>query len=405
MRIRLSVLMFLQWAVPGALVPLYSIRLHQLGFGQLTIGVCCATQAVAAVVSSLVAGQVADRWLPAEKALAICAALAGLDLWLLAELTEPVPVLLATLFFWMSAGPMLLLGTTVSFTHLPLPEKQFGPVRMWGTLGWMVIGWVIGYWLSAPAWLAEVLAVIRPAAPSAVLPDAFRLGGVTALLMAGYALTLPHTPPRRVPGSRVLAPLGALGLLRNGAFATYAACVLGACATFAFSTQSTPLLLAQLGIPAHRISSTLTLAQSTEVVGLAVLPVLLMRLGVRGTMLLGLVAWLAAMTALAVGRPLGLAVASLGLHGIFVTGFLIAGQVYANGLAEGDLRASVQGLFQFVNGLGTLAGNLLAAWLRRWTHGELPPTFAVAAAITALMILLFLNGFHRSAERRVQSAE
>ena len=90
LRLRLSILMFLQWAVPGALVPLYSIRLESLGFDRLTTGVCCATQAVAAVVSSLVAGQVADRWLCAEKAMAVCAALAGLDLWLLAGLTEPV---------------------------------------------------------------------------------------------------------------------------------------------------------------------------------------------------------------------------------------------------------------------------------------------------------------------------
>src|SRR5207253_10854777 len=100
-------------------------------------------------------------------------------------------------------------------------------------------------------------------------------------------------------------------------------------------------------------------AQLTEVLCLAILPGLLLRLGVRGTMGLGLAAWLAAMAVLAVGRPVGLVVASLALNGLFVTGFLIAGQVYVNSLAEGDVRASVQGLFGFINGLGQLAGNLL----------------------------------------------
>jgi MFS family permease len=156
------------------------------------------------------------------------------------------------------------------------------------------------------------------------------------------------------------------------------------------------MLLRQLGIADAWVSTTLTLAQLSEVLLLFLLPRLLPRLGMRGTMGLGLLAWLTAMTILSVGRPVGLVVASLGLNGLFVTGFLIAGQVYLNSVAKGDLRASVQGLFSFINSLGQLLGNLLAGWLRRETGGELPPTFAVAALITGLMCILFLAGFrHR----------
>ena len=70
-----------------------------------------------------------------------------------------------------------------------------------------------------------------------------------------------------------------------------------------------------------------------------------------------------------------------------------AGQVYVNSEAGVDLRASVQGLFNFVNGLGTLVGNLLAGWLRDATRGELPFTFVVGAAITAALLVVFLAGF------------
>src|SRR5262249_42088385 len=98
LRIRLSLLMFLLWAVPGALVPLYSVRLKEvLHFDELTLAVCCATQAAATAASSLVAGQVADRWLSAEKAMSACAVLAGLALWLLADATEPASVFFLTL--------------------------------------------------------------------------------------------------------------------------------------------------------------------------------------------------------------------------------------------------------------------------------------------------------------------
>jgi MFS family permease len=391
--------MFLQWAIPGTLVPLYSVRLKEdLGFDELTVAVCCATQAAGTVASSLLAGQVADRWLSAEKAMSGCALLAGLLLWLLADTTGPASVFLLTLLFWCVTGPMLVLGTTVCFTHLDRPGQQFGPIRMWGTIGWMVIGWLVGGWLADPSWLEPLRRLFRPEAPQARLDDSCRLGALVAVALAGYVWSLPPTLPGRaaIGQSRWLAPLEAVRLFRSRSFAAYLVCLLGAFITFPFSTQNTPMLLRQLGIADAWVSTTLTLAQLSEVLLLLLLPRVLPRLGMRGTMGLGLLAWLAAMAILSVGRPVGLVVASLGLNGLFVTGFLIVGQVYLNSVAEGDLRASVQGLFSFIAGLGQLLGNLLAGWLRRETGGELPPTFAVATLITGLMFVLFLAGFrHR----------
>jgi MFS family permease len=393
LRLRLSLLMFLQWAVPGALLPLYSVRLvRELGFDELQTGACCATQAVATVCASLVAGQVADRWFSAQRTLAVCALLAGLDLWLLAEMTRPATVFVATLVFWLLTGPLLLLGTTIGLAHLANPERDFPPVRLWGTVGWMATVWLVGYVLSGPGWVCAALARLRPHAPQVGLADGFRLGGLLALILAGYALTLPHTPPRPAAG-RVPAPLAALKLLRRRRFAVYAFCMLGACVTFPFTTQNTPLLLEQLGVTKAWLGPALTLAQLSEVIMLALLPMLLLRLGLRGTMLLGLGAWTAALGVLSLGRPLGLVVASQGLNGLFIAGFMVAGQVFVNSQAAGDLRASAQGLFSCVNGLGMLAGNLLAGWLRRHSGGELPPTFLVGAVFTAGLLLTFAVGF------------
>jgi MFS family permease len=401
LRLRLSLLMFLQWAVPGALLPLYSYHLKDgLGFDEMQTAACCATQAAAAVVASLVAGQVADRWFSAERCLTVCSLLAGADLWLLAELRGPTAVFLATLLFWLLAGPLTLLGTTISLTRLAAPHRQFAGVRLWGTAGWMVTGWLIGYGLANPPWLLEALAWLRPGAPRAVLPDAFRLGGLLAFVLAGYALTLPPTLPWKATAApRALAPLAALKRLRGWRFATYSVCMLGACVTFPFTTQNTPLLLSQLGIPPAWLQPTLTLAQFSEIVSLALLPLLLLRLGLRGTMLLGLAAWALALAVLSTGGPLQLVVASQGLNGLFVAGFLVAGQVFLNGQAEGDLRTSIQGLFGFVNGLGLLIGNLLAGWLRQAAGGDLSQTFAVGAAITAGLLLVFLLGFREQAVR------
>jgi MFS family permease len=376
--------MFLQWAVPGALVPWYSLRLvNQLGFDEMTTAACCATQA-SSVLSSLLAGQVADRWLSAEKSMALCSVLSGVCLLLIASAREPISLFVLTLVFWMVTGPMLLLGTTIAFTHLTHPERQFGPVRMWGTVGWMAVVWVIGQWLEWSEWLVG---------SGASLDDAPRVGALVAFVVAGYTLTLPHTPPRPASGARWLAPLEALGLLRERSFAVYLICTLAACVTFPFSTQNLPLLLRELGIAEARVGLTLTLAQITEVFFLAVLPIPLRLLGTRRTMGLGLAAWLIALAVLALGGPTWLVVSSLGLHGLYITGYLIAGQVYINGQAEGDVRASVQGLFSFTNGLGLLIGNLLAGWLRRQTGGDLPATFAVAVCIVGASFVLFVFGF------------
>ncbi len=400
LRFRLSALMFLQYAVPGAMVPLISLWLdHDLQFTPGVVGLICATQALAAVSAPLLAGQVADRWIPAQYCLVVSSFGAGLLLWLLAGLANPVAVFGATLAFWMVMGPTTMLGTALSFAHLPFPDRQFGPVRMWGTVGWVTPLWLIGYWRSDPAWLGSCLEVLRPDRPRSELADAFRLGGIFAFVLALYALTLPHTPPIRSLGKNGkgllnrAAPLAALRALGGRAFAVYCLCSVGVCVTLAFITQVTPLLLADLGVPDAWLSPTLSIAQSMEFISLALLPILLARLGPRQTMLLGLGAWTLEFGILTLGRPVGLVIGSLALQGLCICCFLVAGQVFVNSRARGDFRASAQALLTFVNGLGLLIGNLLVGWVRHLAEGEFPVTFAVGAIIAILLVLIFAVGF------------
>jgi len=123
---------------------------------------------------------------------------------------------------------------------------------------------------------------------------------------------------------------------------------------------------------------------------------LLLRLGVRGTMILGLAAWTAAMTILTIGRPLGLVIGSLGFNGLFVSGFLVAGQVFINRHAGDSMRASVQALLSFVNGSGMLFGHLLVGYLRSVHGGATHLAFQASAVISASLLLLFLLGFREA---------
>lgn len=389
--------MFLLYAVPGAWVPLFSLYLTELRFTALEIGWAGATYALAALATPLLAGQLADRWFPAQRCLACFALLGGALLWVLAELRDPGLVFWTALACWLVLAPATTLTASICFAHLRDPARTFGAVRLWGTVGWVAPGLLLGWWFSDPALFASLLVWLRPQAPASELADSLRLAGLLAWVLACYALTLPHTPPTgaRGRGRRSwLAPLAALRLLRRRPVAVYCVCALGLCAAVPFNSLVTPLLLRHhLHIPQEWISPTLTLAQSMEIVTLGLLPWLLLRLGVRGTMTLGLLAWVALMAVLALGEPPELVVAALGLNGVCVCCYLVAGQVFVNSQAGMDVRSSSQSLLAFVNGTGLLIGNLLVGLVRELVNGAFLPTFLTGAVVAGTALAVFAVGF------------
>jgi predicted MFS family arabinose efflux permease len=222
--------------------------------------------------------------------------------------------------------------------------------------------------------------------------DLFRVGGLFSFVLMAYTLTLPHTPPRPSDDGW-LAPLAALRLLRGQAFFVYAICFFGVCVTFPFGTQGTPLLLRAFDTDETDLPALLTIAQATEVIGLALLPLLLRYLGVRGTVLVGMTALTAGLCTQALAPSHFLVAGSLAFNGFVIACVFVAGQIFVNSRVHDGLRASVQSLLTFINGTGLLLGNLLFGALREWFGGELQPAFAVGAVIMSLAVAVFLVGF------------
>jgi MFS family permease len=382
--------MFLMYAVPGAWWPVFSLRLNELHFGPVEMAWAFASSALGAILASLVAGQVADRWVPTERCIALCAIASGVLLLVLAEATSPVAVCLLCVSVWLMIVPTLTLGVTLSMAHLHSPEHQFGPVRMWGTVGWVIAGWLLGIWFTDPAWLEPLREALGEDLSD--VADSQRLGALLAFCLAGYALTLPHTPPAKRARSW-LAPLEAVHLLRQRSFAVFVVCAFLAHITFPFSQQQTPLLLQELGVPLKWVGPTLTIAQSMEMVTLFLLPVIGWRLGMRKTLLLGMLTWVAALAVLTAGQPAWLVIASQVLNGFFITCYLVRGQVFINSQAGAHFRASAQGLVVMLNGIGLLLGNLLVGWVREAFDRQFAPSFAVAFTIAATAAIVFMFGF------------
>jgi MFS family permease len=389
-------LMFLNYGAQGAFLPLFSRRLDELGFAPIEIGWSCATQPLASLIGPIVVGQLADRYFAAQRCLSVCAFLAGILFWIMAGLTEPWSVFGLSLAIWLVLGPANTLCATMCFHHLLNPERDFGSVRLWGTIGWVTASWIVPVWL----YVADVVwnLVLPTESTSGVLGDIFRLAGVISFALAAFALTLPHTPPRH--GAETwFAPVAALQRLRGRSFRVYFTCSFGLCMTLPFMMQLAPLLLKNLDVPDRWIAPALTTGQTMEVTSLALLPMLLLRFSVRGTMLIGATAWTMLLTALMIGRPTWLVISSLSLNGLFICCFVVAGQVFVNSRAPADVRASAQALLTFVNGLGMLAGNLLVGWVRHAFAGEFQPTFAVGACIAACLTMVLLLAFRPRVER------
>lgn len=410
MRLRLSLLLFLQYAIPGAWVPVFSLYLRRLGFSPAETGWCCAASALGALFGPILWGQIADRWLAVQRCISLCAAAAGALLLLAAEQDSFWPLFAATGGFWLFMVPILSLGTSLCFRNLPHPEKEFGPIRLWGTVGWMAAGWAMTLWLTEPAWLQPLL----PSWAMVGLRDCLVMGGVLAFVLASYAFALPHTPPspprkettrpRTWLVSVFDAPLLAVGLLRRRSLAILCLCLLGMYATMPFTSQMSPLVLADLDVPDAMIPVLLTVAQTLEVLALAVLPLILTRWGTKTTLAAGMLAWCAALGILSLGRPLGLVVGSFGLHGIYICCFLVTGQMFVNRQAPGDVRASAQALLQCINGFGLLAGNVLVGEFRQAFADDFGLVFRMGAIFSGMLIVLFLLGFAPLRDREAGEA-
>src|ERR1700761_1233258 len=181
MKLRLSVLMFLEFFIWGGwFVTLGSYLAQTLSATGVQIGAAYSTQSWGAIIAPFIVGLIADRYFNAEKVLAILHLAGGaLLLWLarVSDFTSFLPVLFAYMALYM---PTLALANSISFRQLQDPARQFGAVRVWGTIGWIVAGLAISY----------LFAWDSPASVSAgALRNTFTMCGCASLLLGFYSFT------------------------------------------------------------------------------------------------------------------------------------------------------------------------------------------------------------------------
>lgn len=401
MRLRLSVLMFLEFFIWGGwFVTLGSYLAQSLSASGVQIGAAYSTQSWGAIIAPFIVGLIADRYFNAERVLAILHLAGGaLLLWLaqVTAFTSFLPVLFAYMTLYM---PTLALVNSISFRQLQDPARQFGAVRVWGTIGWIVAGLAISYLFAwdSPASVAR-----------GALRNTFMMCGIASVLLGLYSFTLPKTPPTAGGGARkqLRGILGAdaLGLLAKRNFLYFFLASILICIPLAFYYQHANQFLTELKVT--NPTGKQTLGQMSEVLFMLALPVFLGRFGIKRTLLAGMLAWALRYVLFAFGNagPLvSLLLIGIGLHGVCYDFFFVSGQIYIDSKAGPAVKSAAQGLITLATyGVGMLIGFAVAGWItdlyalpgaHDWSQIWLYP-----AAFAILVLVMFAVSFRNETLR------
>ncbi len=394
-RVRLSGMMFLEYFVWGAWFVTMGTYLGQtLKFSGTQIGLAYGATALAAMISPFFVGMIADRFMATEKALAILHLLGGLLMYAASRAVTFgafYPLLVAYALCYM---PTLALTNSLSFDHMKEPAREFPAVRALGTIGWIVAGLLVGGLHIEPS----------------VVPLEIAAGA--SIVLGLYSFLLPHTPPHtagRAITIKDIVGLDALKLMADRSFATFIIGSFLLCIPLQFYYAFTNLFLNEIGLPEP--ASKMSFGQMSELGFMLLLPLLLVRLGVKRILLIGMAAWALRYAFFAYGNVGALAwMLYLGilLHGVCYDFFFVTGQIYVDQKAAIEVRASAQGMLAFITqGAGLYIGGLLSGFVvDAFTtngHHDWHTIWLIPAGLATVILVAFAALF-RQAPRRFTRA-
>jgi len=384
-RLKLSVMMFLEYFIWGAWYVTMGTWLGALGFSGEQIGLTYGTTALAAMISPFFVGMIADRFFATQRLLAVLHLAGGAALFYASTQTMFWPLYIAVLIHTLFYMPTLALTNSLSFRQMRDPGREFPPVRVLGTIGWIIAGLVVG--------TLGVEATGRP----------MKLAAAGSILMAVFCLLLPHTPPQGTGRVRVRDVLGldALELMKDRSFAVFVIGSFLVCIPLQFYYAFANPFLNAIGVT--NAAGKMTMGQMSELVFMLLMPWFFRRLGVKQMLLVGMAAWTARYILFAYGDngPLvWMLYLGILLHGICYDFFFVTGQIYVDQKAPPNVRAAAQGFITFVTyGVGMLIGSWLSGRVvdayatsggsgHDWQHIWLVPA-AMAAVVLVLFALFF----------------
>ncbi len=404
LRLRLILMNFLQFFVWGSwllTVGAYWFQTRQ--WSGTDFGAIFSTMGIASLFMPAIAGILADRWIHAERLYGIFHIMAAVVLFMIPKVNNPDAffwVILLNMVFYM---PTISLSITVAYSALKGKGmdivKDYPPIRVWGTIGFIIALWVIS------------LSGLEKS------PSQFYVASAASLLLGLYAFTLPPCLPLgRGHQKSLINALGlnAFRLFKNTKMALFfiSAMLLGASLqltnaygdTFLHDFAKIPDYKDLIAVKYPAII--MSISQISETLFILTIPFFLRRFGIKKVMLFSMIAWILRFGLFAYGNPaegLWMIILSCIIYGMAFDFFNISGSIFVETQSEPQIRASAQGLFMMMtNGFGAFLGSRISGWVidQYYKTGEqfdwhgIWMAFAVYSLVIAVLFALFFKHKH-----------
>ncbi len=349
LRIPLSVMNFLEFAIWGAWFVVLGNYLDSLGFSRKQIARVYATMPIGAILSPMLMGTIADRYFNTEHVMAFCHLAGAALLVVLSRTREPKA------FFWIALAYAILYSPTLSLVNVMVFRNvpatvNFPELRVMGTIGWIVAG-------------MSLKLLIRPGEPVNNRP--ILLAAFLSLILGGMSIFLPPTPPVAETGE--IPFVKAINMFQDPAAAVFFIGALVVAMAMAIYFAFAALFLEQGSkVKPENIGPVMTLGQWVEIIFLYTLGDFVEAWGMRTVLLIGMAAWALRFGIFAARPAFPLIAFGIALHGICFDFFFAAGMMHTQNIAPAGITASAQSLYGvLVYGLGMWLGTELAGWLNQ----------------------------------------
>jgi MFS family permease len=417
----LFVMMALEFFIWGAWLPLIFGYLPSLGFSPGQQSLILNAFPIASIIGMFFSNQWADRKFAPEKFLAFSHLVGGIAILGCGLTKEFTPFFLLMLVHCLLYVPTISITNSIAFANMQDPEKEFGLVRMGGTIGWILAAWPFTFifvnWDAVNAahpagfvdWIGAALAnPLSGDAAKAATKWTFIVAGIASLVLAAFSLTLPRTAPKPAPaGGDKLAWLEAVKLLKHPFVLVLWLVTLVDSFVHNCYFNWTGVFLGTapaaggVGIASNWITPVMSIGQIAEILTMFVLGATLKAMGWRTTMIIGILGHAARFAVYAFfPQSAGLIILIQVLHGICYAFFFATVYIFVDAYFPKDIRSSAQGLFNLqILGVGALLANSICPWLMQSVYTVNKVTDfkglflvpLVASSLAAVALALFFH--------------
>lgn len=383
--IQLAVMMFLQYFIWSAwYVTMGTYMKANLQASDVQIGAAFSALAIATMISPFFIGMVADKYFAAQRIMGVLHIAGALLLLVATSTTSNIA------FYWIILGysllymPTIALTNSVAFSQMDDPGKQFPWIRVFGTIGWIVAGTLVGN-----------LGIEKNAAT-------FQMAAAVSAMLGLYSFTLPNTAPKAASTNGATSNafgIEAMLLFKSKPYLIFFIAAVLICIPLAFYYGFANPFLNEIGV--KNAAGKMILGQVSEGIFIIAIPFLFNQIGVKKMLVIGMFAWVLRYVCFAYGytnQATWLLYAGIILHGVCYDFFFVTGYMYTEKKASDNIKNAAQGLFTFATyGLGMFIGTwfsgfTVAAYQIDNTHNW-QTIWLVPAGIAAVVLVYFLLFF------------